>query len=86
MDENTNSAGSSTERGSDVERLVMRKGLDVAVWIYLSHRHWALKAENGELLAEVIGSWPDDVYEYKGKRYYGVQAAKNAAMSAIRGA
>ena len=86
MDENTNSAGSSTERGSDVERLVMRKCLDGAVWIYLSYRHWALKAENGELLAEVTGGWPGDVYEYKGKRYHEVQAAKNAAMSAIRGA
>lgn len=54
-----------------------------AVWVYLGYRHWALKAEDGELLAEVRGTHPPGIYEYQGKRYHGEQEAKDAAMRAL---
>ena len=54
-----------------------------AVWVYVGFRHLALKAEDGELLAEVRGTHPPGVYEYQGKRYHGEQEAKAAAMRAL---
>ena len=54
-----------------------------AVWARVGFRHFALKAEDGELLAEVRGTHPPGVYEYQGKRYHGEQEAKDAAMRAL---
>ena len=54
-----------------------------AVWACVGFRHFALKAEDGELLAEVRGTYPPGVYEYQGKRYHGEQEAKDAAMRAL---
>lgn len=55
-----------------------------AVWSYLNYRHWALIAEDGELLAEIKGEHPPGVYGYKGRRYASDTQAKVAVMRDLR--
>lgn len=55
------------------------------VWIYIGFQHWALKDEaTSEIIAEVHGGMGAGVYTYKGRKYHGEMAAKEAAMRDVR--
>lgn len=69
--------------GMDVELNRLLDRTEGAVWIYIGYNHYALKATDGELLAEITGGI-GDVWGYNGKRYHGLKNAQTVAQADVR--
>lgn len=70
--------------GMDVELNRLLDRTEGAVWIYIGYQHYALKAINGELLAEITGGIGQDVWRYNGKNYHELKNAQTAAQADVR--
>ena len=76
-----NEGGVQRADASEVQRTV--RPLNGAVWIYPMHNFHCLKAEDGEILAEIFGSGVSDLWTYKGKTYHELENAKRAAIRGL---
>lgn len=55
-------------------------------WRYLGHAYYGYVAPDGELLTEVRGGYPPDVWTVGSKSYVGLANAKAAAELAVTAA